>query len=202
MRATRDRRRIASWATAAGLTGLLANALLAGYYALEVGREPLGPVSLGSLNDLVGAVGTALMVPVALAFGPRWVRLLGLTAMGVLTVTGPLLFFGVVTFAAQVPIALAAFMALAAWIVLTSRHVDGAMPASVSRLGVLCGGGVLAGAAVVGMAFLLPWMSWPQLVVWALGGVPAVLAWLAIPVWFLLLGRAPAAAPEPVPARR
>ncbi len=197
-----DQRQTARWATAAGVTGLVANALLVAFYALEVGRAPLGPVSLGSLNDLVGSVGTALMVPVALAFGPPWVRRLGLAAMGVLTVAGPLLVFDVLSFHVQLPIVLTAFLVLAAWILLTSRHIDGALPASVSRLGVLCGGGVLVGAAVVGLGFLLPWMSGLQLVVFGVGGVTAVLALLAIPVWFLLLGRALRAAPDPVPARR
>lgn len=185
-----DPRRTARWATAAGVTGLVANGLLVAFYALEVGRAPVGPVSLGTLNDLVGSAGTALMIPVALAFGPRRVRWLGLAAMGVLTVAGPLLVVGAVPFSVQMPIALAGFMALAAWMLLTSRHAGSGIPASVRRLGRLCGGGVLAGAAVVGLGFLLPWMSGPQLVVFAAGGVPAVLAVLAMPVWFLRLGRA------------
>lgn len=196
-----DPRRTSRWATAAGVTGLVANALLVAFYALEVGRAPVLPVSLGTLNDLVGALGTALMIPVVLAFGPRWVRRLGLAATGVLTAAGPLLVFGVLPFAVQLPIVLAAFVVLAAWILLTSRQSDAALPRSVTRLGVLCGGGVLAGAAVVGLGFVLPAMSWPQLVAFGIGGVPAVLAALAIPVWFLSLGRAlrsvaPGAAPS------
>jgi hypothetical protein len=42
----------------------------------------------------------------------------------------------------------------------------------------------------VGLGLLLPWMSWPQLVVFGFGvlvGLPAYL--VGIPVWFLLLGR-------------
>lgn len=64
-----------------------------------------------------------------------------------LTVAGPLLVVGVFPFAVQLPIVLAAFLGLAAWILLGSRHLDGA----VSRLGVLCGKAVLAGAAVAGL---------------------------------------------------
>ena len=71
----------APWARAAGATGMAANALLVAFYAVEVGRRPPLRVSLGSANDLVGSVGTALMIPVALAVSPsRRVRRLGVTA--------------------------------------------------------------------------------------------------------------------------
>jgi hypothetical protein len=102
------------WAVAAGIVGLLANVLLVAFYALELGREPVLPVSFGSLNDLVGSVGTAVMIPVARAFGPPWVRGLGIAAMAVATVGGPLLVFGVLTFDQQLPVMLAAFAALSA----------------------------------------------------------------------------------------
>ena len=74
------------FALAAGLVGVLANLLLIAFYALELGRGPVGGISLGSLNDLTGALGTALMIPVARAFGPAWLRALGLSAMVVATV--------------------------------------------------------------------------------------------------------------------
>jgi hypothetical protein len=60
----------------------------------------------------------------------------------------------------------------------------------VARLGEFVGAGFLAGYLVVGLGLLLPWMSWPQLVVFGFGvlvGLPAYL--VGIPVWFLLLGR-------------
>ena len=125
------------FASAAGAVGVLANLLLIGFYALELGREPVVGVSLGWLNDLTGAVGTALMVPVALAFGPAWLRALGITAMTVATVGGLLLVFGVLTFEQQLPIVLAAFVALALWMLLTARQLTGAR----RRLGVLGGRG-------------------------------------------------------------
>jgi len=102
------------------------------------------------------------MVPVALAFGPKWVRWLGLATMGMLAAAGPLLGVGVVPFDVQLPIVLTAFLTLAAWMLLTSRHLDGDVPPSVSRMGVLCGGWVPAGGAVIGLGVVLPWMSWPQ----------------------------------------
>ena len=44
------------------------------------------------------------------------------------------------------------------------------------------GSGVLAG-------YVLPWMSWPQLVVFGVGFLIGLPAYLGIPVWFVLLGR-------------
>jgi hypothetical protein len=95
--------------------------------------------------------------------------------------------FGVLTFDQQLPIMLVAFAALSAWIALTARQLGGAE----ARLGVLAGAGVLVGIPLVGIGLLLPEASWPQLVLFALGALVALPGWLAMPVWFLLLGRAP-----------
>ena len=186
------------FALAAGVVGVLANLLLIGFYALELGRGPVGGLSLGSLNDLTGALGTALMIPVALAFGPAWVRALGLSAMVVATVGGPLLVFGVLTFEQQLPVVLAAFAALALWMLLTARQLTGAR----RRLGVLAAAGVLVGMPVVGLGLLFPSMSWPQLALFGAGALVALPAWLAMPVWFLLLARVSRRAPGSWPSGR
>ncbi len=174
------------FAFAAGAVGMLANLFLIGFYVLELGRGPVWGVSLGTLNDLTGALGTALMIPVACAFGPAWSRALGITAMVVATVGGLLLVFGVLTFEQQLPVVLAAFLALALWMLLTARQLTGAR----RGLGVLAAAGVLVGIPVVGLGLLFPPMSWPQLALFGAGALVALPAWLAMPVWFLLLGRA------------
>ncbi len=185
-----DLRRAAPWARAAGVSGLVANALLVAFYAAEVGRRPPLPVSLGTSNDLVGSLSTALMVPVALALSPsRPVRRLGLTAMSVLTLAGPALVLGLVPFGVQAPVALAAFALLAAWLLLTSRGLRGVLPAEVTRLGVRSAGAVLAGGAVAAIGALLPRRSPAQVAAFAVGGVPAAFGALAVPVWFLRVGR-------------
>ena len=186
------------FASAAGAVGVLANLLLIGFYALELGREPVAGVSLGWLNDLTGAVGTALMIPVALAFGPAWLRALGITAMTVATLGGLLLVFGVLTFEQQLPIVLAAFVALALWMLLTARQLTGAR----RRLGVLAAAGVLVGMPVVGLGLLFPSMSWPQLALFGAGALVALPAWLAMPVWFLLLARVSRRVPGSWPSGR
>lgn len=186
-----DLRRASPWARAAGVTGMAANVLLVAFYAVEVGRRQVLPVSLGSANDVVGSVGTALMVPVVLAVSPSpWTRRLGLTATGVLTLAGPALVLGLVPFAVQMPIAIGAFQGLAGWIVLSSRGRSGTLPDQVTRLGVLSGGGVLAGGVVAGAGLLLPKGTLRRRAILAVGGAPAVLGGLAIPIWFLQLGRA------------
>ena len=189
-----DLRRARPWARAAGVTGMAANGLLVAFYTLEVGRRRVLPVSLGTANDVVGAVGTAFMVPVVLAVSPdRWTRRLGLGATGVLTLAGPALVLGLVPFRVQAPVALGAFGGLAGWIVLTSRGQREVLPDDVTRLGVRCGGAVLAGGVVAGAAGLLPRTSRLRQAALAVGTAPAVLGALAVPVWFLRLGRAPGA---------
>jgi hypothetical protein len=185
-----DVRKAAPWARAAGVTGMAANALLVAFYAVEVGRRPPLRFSLGSANDLVGSIGTALMVPVALAVSPgRWVRRLGLTSMTVLTAAGPALVAGLLPFRRQLPVALAGFAGLSGWVLLTSRGNHDVLPQEVTRLGVRSGGAVLAGGGVAAVGLLFPARSHTRQAAFVAGGVPASLGMLAQPVWFLRLGR-------------
>ena len=186
-----DVRQAAPWARAAGITGLAANALLIAFFAVESGRRPPLRFSLGSANDLVGSVGTALMVPVALAVSPGpWVRRLGLTAMTKLTLAGPALVSGLVPFRRQLPVAMTGFAGLSGWMVLTSRGNRDALPGPVTRLGVGSGSAVLAGGAVAAVGLLFPPRSPRRQAAFVAGGVPASLGMLAQPVWFLRLGSA------------
>jgi hypothetical protein len=186
-------------AYAAGATGILANLLLIAFFALQASHSDDG-FSLGTANDVVGSLATAFMIPVALALGgrlpqrraARLTQAAGLTAMALLTVGGPLLVLGVLTFEVETPIAIVALIILAIWLLLVNRWLRllDALPYRVVSLGELVGAGFLAGYAIVGLGLLLPWMSWPQLVVFGIGvlvGLPAYL--VGIPVWFLLLGR-------------
>ncbi|MGY1809395.1 hypothetical protein ACI8AF_18675 [Blastococcus sp. SYSU D00669] len=53
----------------------------------------------------------------------------------------------------------------------------------------LSGGAVVAGGAVAGLGLLLPAGSLPRRLALAVGGTPAALCGLAVPAWFLRLGR-------------
>ena len=188
----------ALFAYAAGVTGILANLLLIAFFALQAGNPENGTF-LGSANDLVGSLGTALMMPVALALGAslpdrrlgRISRIVGLSAMAVLTVGGPLLVLGVLSFEAQAPIALGAWVVLSLWLFLTNRwlRLSGALPPRVARFGEILGSLVLAAGAVAGLALLLPWMSGPQMIAFGVAGSLAAIGMLGMPFWFLLLGR-------------
>ena len=190
--------RTARFAYAAGVTGILANLLLVGFFALQA-SHPEDSTSLGTANDLIGSLASAFMIPVALALSAwlpdrrlsRITKLVGLSAMAVLTVGGPLLVLGVLAFDVQAPIMVAAWMVLCLWLLLVNRwlRLSGALRPRVARLGEFLGMGTLTGGAAVGLGFLLPWMSWPQLVMFGVGGLLGVIGMLGIPVWFLLLGR-------------
>lgn len=189
---------VSDFAYAAGATSILANVLLFAFFAVRASRPEVG-ASLGSANDLVGSLGTAFMVPVVLlmsAWLPDrrlcWIsRVLGLSALAVLTVGGPLLVLGVLAFEVQASIAGTAWMVLCLWLFLVNRWLRSSalLAPRVARIGEVLGAGTLAGGVVVGLGFLLPWMSWLQLLVFGAGGVLGVIGMLGIPVWFLLLGR-------------
>ena len=198
----------ARFAYAAGATGILANLfLIALYVALglqaggpeaETSLGPAGDLS-GSASDLVGSLSAAFMIPVALALGgrlpqrraARFTQAAGLAAMALLTAGGPLLVLGVLAFEVQTTIAMAAWIVLCLWLLLVNRwlRLSGTLPVRLARLGEVLGVGLLAGYAIVGLGLLLPWMSWPQLVVFGVGVLIGLPAYLGIPIWFVLLGR-------------
>ena len=143
----------ALFAYAAGATGILANLFLIAFYALQA-NQPENGTWLGSANDLVGSVSTALMIPVALVLSTLLpdrrraliTRVVGLSAMAVLVVGGPLLVFGVLAFEVQAPIAVGAGMFLFLWLLLINRwlRLSGALQPRVAQFG----------------EFLVP-VSWP-----------------------------------------
>jgi hypothetical protein len=144
------------------------------------------------------------MIPVVFALSAwlpnrrlMWItQLVGLPALAVLTVGGLLLVSWVLAFNVQVPIMVAAWMVLCLWLILINRwlRLSAALRPRLARFGEFLDSGTLAGGAVVGLGFLLPWMSWPQLVVFGAGGFLGVIGVLGVPVWFVLLGRYLAAA--------
>ena len=196
------------FAYAAGFTGILANLFLivmyvglglqAGGPEAETSRGPAGELA-GSASDLVGSLSAMFMIPVALAPGrrlprrraARFTQAAGLAAMAVLTLGGPLLVLGALSFEVETPIAMAAWIVLSLWLLLVNRRLrlSQSLPVRVARLGEALGVGLLAGYAIVGLGLLLPWMSWPQLVVFGVGVLVGLPAYLGIPVWVVLLGR-------------
>jgi hypothetical protein len=189
------------FAYAAGAIGILANLFLIAFYVmlgLQGGGQEDG-TPLGSASDLTGSLSAAFMIPVALALAgllphrrvARFTQAAGLTAMALLSAGGPLLVLGLLAFEVETPIAMVAYVILSLWLLLVNRwlRLAGALPVRLARLGEFLGAGALAGYVVVGLGLLLPWMSWPQLVVFGTGVLIGLPAYLGIPVWFVLLGR-------------
>jgi hypothetical protein len=208
-RAPQPVRRPAAFAYAAGITGTLANLLLIAFFAVQFGDHPEQPVSFGTANDVVGSLASALMIPVAVALSShlpvtaaaRRAQTAGVAAMAASAVVGPLLVTGALPFEVSTAISIGALLVLAGWLVAVSRWLrrSQAVPARVARLGELSGLAFATGAAVVALGVPLPWMSVHQLVIFGVGAGVGSAAFLAIPIWFLLLGRHfPADAPAPL----
>jgi hypothetical protein len=188
----------AACARAAGIAGTVANGLLAGFFAFRAAGVSVGEV-LGPANDLVGSFASGLMIPVALSLRPLLpegravgpVHAVGVASMGVLTLGGPLLVLGVVPFETSTAVTLGAAMVLAGWLLTVNRWMRrrGTLRPALARLGEVVGASTLAAGAGAGTAvLLLPEHSTARLVALVVAGVPGVLAWLATPVWFWLLG--------------
>ncbi|CAN5769916.1 hypothetical protein BH18ACT11_BH18ACT11_20140 [soil metagenome] len=198
----------ALFAYAAGVSGILGNLCLIALYVL-LGLQsgsPVGGTLLGSAfhvsgtaSDLLGSLGAAFMIPVAFLLGGRLPRrkaarltqAAGLAAMALLTAAGPLLVLRLLAFEIATLISIAGLMILGLWLLLNNRwlRLTDDLPSRLARFGELVGAGFLAGEAIFGLGLLLPWMSWPQLVVFGVGVVVGLPAYLGIPVWFVFLGR-------------
>lgn len=107
---------VALFAYAAGITSTLANLFLIAFFVLQA-NNPVEGASFGTANDLVGSLGTAFMIPVALALS-AWLpdrptttitQIVGLSSMALLVVCGPLLVLGVIEFEVQALIAIGAW---------------------------------------------------------------------------------------------
>ena len=194
-------RRTVFFAYATGATGILANLFLFLELGLQAGRSsPGSAIHLATLaSDLLGSLATAFMITVAIFLGrrlpqrrsARFTQAAGLAAMTILSVGGLLVGLGALAFEIVAPIVVATWIILSLWLLLVNRWLRSSegLPMRLGRLGEFLGAGMLGGAAVVGLGLLLPWMSWPQLVVFGVGVLIGLPAWFCIPVWFVLLGR-------------
>ena len=179
------------WAMTSGITGLVANVLLVLFFLLA---QPLGDVRqrfmwLGTANDWVVVVQFLTFIPVALGLR-TWlpatpaVRLA--TALAVVAMVGTavlqlLLIAGVLDFGVQVGLVVPMFLLVYAWVLVVSSagHRHGSLPRPVTRFGLL--------VTAAGLPF--GWGSVAQLAFGVPGIVIGAAAWLALPVWPLLLAR-------------
>jgi hypothetical protein len=182
-------------ALVSGVVGLLAGVFLLGFFALDASGARLAGLSLGFVNDVLGAVQFATLAPVAWALGrrlpaARTVRpatVVAVVAMVAFIVISVLLVTDVLSFATQIGPQIVAILVVYGWLLLVNlvAHRTRTLPRAVTRLGVLLGAGLITGLALVGAGFVLPAVV-GSVVTWlgyGLGG----LAWLALPLYVLLL---------------
>jgi len=164
-----------------GVAGIVANILLILFFALA---QPWHGVAtrfdwLGPANDVVIVVQLATFIPVALAL-KRPATALGVAAMAAGVVLQLLLIVGLLSFEVQGPLITLCFLLLFVWTFLASRSFD--------RFGTLIGLAFPIGLALVALGFAVP-DGVLRYVVFAVGGLLGGVAWLAFPVWPLLLAR-------------
>jgi hypothetical protein len=169
----RLRRRVAGWAllASAPVNAVGVTALLAMFVAFSIGERSSG-MTLGRTNDILGLIGTALMMPAVLEIhavtGPdrRALRtslaVVGLGAMAAIIWLQYLLINDRITFEAQLPMVSLAYLGIGVW------FLGGGWVAT--RAGVLAHGMRLgaAGALYVGQ----PWWAyrWGRVLLASAGG--------------------------------
>jgi glycopeptide antibiotics resistance protein len=182
------------WAVISGISGLIANVLLVFFFLLA---RPFSDVQnsfgwLGTANDAALVVQFLAMIPVALAL-PRWLprtrsvraaTAIALGAMLVAAVLQLLLIAGALDFDVQVFLVVAAFLLVYAWVFVVSSvgHRSGSLPRSVTRFGLLLGASFPLGLLIFAAGLL--GLGSPAQLAWL-----AAAAWLALPIWPLLLAR-------------
>ena len=171
---------IRALAVLSGVAGGLAGLFLIGFFALESYGVRLAGVSLGTINDVLGAIQFATLAPVAWGLGRRLpatriVRVAtgtALIAMAGYVVLSVLLVAGVLTFAQQIGPVIATIVAVYAWLL------------AVNLVGHRTRG-LLTGLVLAGAGYVLPGIG-GRLATWlgyGLGGI----GWLGLPVYALLL---------------
>jgi hypothetical protein len=189
------------WAMISGITGLAANLLLVLFFLLAqpFGVARPGFMWLGTANDWVIVVQFLTFIPVALALR-RWlpatraVRLttvLAAVAMVAIAVLQLLLVAGALDFGVQVGLVVPLFLVVYAWVLTVSSagHRQGSLPRPVTRSGLLLGVCFPVGLLIVAAGLPFGWGSAAQLAFGVPGIVLGGVAWLALPVWPLLLAR-------------
>jgi hypothetical protein len=172
----------------AGVAGALANMLLVAYAVLAFVRP--GPVqaALWPLACAAAAASAVLLIPLVLYLGGGSLVSLGVASMAFSAVALLMLLTGLLAPAAGASLLAGCGMGFATWLYLVCRGE--AVPRRSGRVGRRAGVAALVGTATVaGGNIVLPTSSTAWLAVLVLGGVPAVLGWLAVPAWTLRMSR-------------
>jgi hypothetical protein len=194
-------------ALASGLIGILANVYLVLFYLTakpwqpdSLARQVKGdPTSYGTINDWLIPLQLTLLIPIVIWLGQqtqiekrsrRWTAI-ALAASIAATLLQLLLVTGVLPFAIQVGPVAVCVMLLLCWagIISSAGRRHHVLSHSTVRLGRAVMWAVPVGIAAfavgIGISALQGEGSWA----WVVGGLPGALAWLAFPLWVLLVAR-------------
>jgi hypothetical protein len=187
------RARVLAWVS--GVVGFLAGAFLLGFFALDSSGVRLAGLSLGQLNDILGAVQFAALAPVVWALGrrlpaTRTVRVatvLAVAAAVIFVILSVLLIIGTLTFTQQIGPLMVTILAIYGWLLAVNlvAHRTRTLPRAVTRTGVLFAVALLTGLVLVGAGYVLPAVV-GQGATW-LGYGLGVVGWLGLPLYVLLL---------------
>ena len=198
------------WALVAGVTGCTANGLLLALYTVALPGNHAYDWT-GPANDVIGAVSALALIPMARAgcdlLGspgrlPLLTRAVGVSAVAMAAASG-LLVTGRIEFPVQGAIGTGFAATVLLWTGSAGRWAaeSGALPPRLARAARIIARVGLAGMPLAAVGAALPRGSVAQYAVGGTGIGLTLAAYLALPVWQILLSRAmsrrPAASPSP-----
>jgi hypothetical protein len=173
----------------AGVAGALANMLLVAYAVLIFVRPGPAQSTLWPLAWAAAGASAVLLVPVVLVLGGGSSLVsLGVASLAFSAVAFLMLITGLLAPTAGASLLAGCGMGFATWLYLVCRGEN--VPPRAARVGRRAGLAALVGTALVAAGNIgLPTSSTAWLAVLVLGGLPAVLGWLAVPAWTLRVAR-------------
>jgi hypothetical protein len=183
-------------ADASGAVGLLANVYLVLFYALDRPWQPGGSTTnYGTINDWLIPVQLALLLPVVVWLGQqtrasRWTAI-GLAASVAGIVLQVLLMVGVLAFEVQIVLQAVSIIVLLCWTggISGAAERHGVLSRTTTGLGRLIMWAVPVGLVVYAVGAATSAIQGEGSWAWIVGALPGALAWLAFPVWVLLVAR-------------
>lgn len=161
--------------------------------------DPTAPSVLSLANDLSTVVAMLALMPVTFSLWQllpqdhrlwRW-SVLAAAAMALLALSAVLIVAEAIDFQVQGATAVICVAVVFRWVLIVSRRAL-RLPGEAAllwRCGIILSLTVITGMLIAGVGLLLPMRSTGQYLLLAIGGLPAVLSWLALPVWTIALSR-------------
>jgi hypothetical protein len=161
--------------------------------------DPTVPSVFAQANDLTTIVAMLALMPVSFILWQllpqdgllwRW-TVLAAAAMALLALSAMLILTDAIDFQVQGVTAVICVAAVFRWVLLVSRRAL-LLPGESRALwrgGVVLGMTVITGMLIAAAGLLMPMGSAWQYLLIAAGGAPAVLCWLALPIWTIALAR-------------